>query len=325
MPSLFRRINTLADHIWPATQATATRWQLFAMTLAAGLALGWLMRSAPLLGHDWLIMFHANTATDVYYPPWTSLLLTPLANLPWRDGLALINGISIATVATSTYHQGKQTNNPWRLGATLLAVFSLQLAIVLWLGHIDGLALLGLLALPWAAPLVLMKATFIGFAVFARKSWFLAAVLFGLASLLLWPGWPNQLLQTLSLRNTHPSAAGWEVTGWLPPVIGLVMLLLRPWKKWVWQAHRSIPGDGGRLVAVPVRSAVSLACAASCDRITARPVSADGLAGRHTDDRARGHKSPLLDLLHLPSFHLAHPVPPRRQHTKLAGPDHYSL
>lgn len=226
MPSLFRRINTLADHIWPATQATATRWQLFAMTLAAGLALGWLMRSAPLLGHDWLIMFHANTATDVYYPPWTSLLLTPLANLPWRDGLALINGISIATVATSTYHQGKQTNNPWRLGATLLAVFSLQLAIVLWLGHIDGLALLGLLALPWAAPLVLMKATFIGFAVFARKSWFLAAVLFGLASLLLWPGWPNQLLQTLSLRNTHPSAAGWEVTGWLPPVIGLVMLLL---------------------------------------------------------------------------------------------------
>jgi len=221
---VFTRLNTFLDRIWPPEPANRTRLDLVALALAGGLALGWLLRDAPLLGYDWLTMFHANTATDVYYPPWTSIVLWPLAELPWRLGLALINGITIAAVAVSTYHQGVLDKNPWRIPATLLAVLTLQVAIVLWLGHIDGLALLAILGLPWLAPVVSMKATFVGFGVFARKSWFITALVFGGLSLLLWPGWPATLASTLDFRNTHPSAAGWAVTGWLPAALGVLML-----------------------------------------------------------------------------------------------------
>ncbi len=230
---LLQRINAFLDRIWPSEPANRTRLDLVALALASGLALGWLLRDAPLLGYDWLTMFHANTATDVYYPPWTSIVLWPLAELPWRLGLALINGVTIAAVAVSTYHQGVLHNNPWRIPATLMAVVSLQLATVLWLGHIDGLALLAILGLPWLAPVVLMKATFVGFAVLARKSWFIAAAVFGGLSLLLWPGWPSALIGTLGFRNTHPSAAGWQVTGWLPAAAGLLMLALSRRTDWL--------------------------------------------------------------------------------------------
>lgn len=32
-------------------------------------------------------------------------------------------------------------------------------------------------------------------------------------------------MAALKFRYTHPSAVGWQVTGWLPPLIGLVFLL----------------------------------------------------------------------------------------------------
>lgn len=239
MQAAWQRINSLLDEIWPPDEvhlphgSRRAHLGLFALTLMGGLLLGWLLHDTPWLGHDWLIMFHANTSTDLYYPPWTSAVLAPLANLPWRSGLALVNGISLAAVALNTYHQGVLTHNRWRALASLLAVLSLQMAILLWVGHIDGLALLGLLGLPWLAPLVLMKATFVGFAVLTRKRWFLASLGFGLLSLLLWPGWPLTLGSTLGIRATHPSAAGWGVTGWLPPLLGLVLLLLSKRTDWL--------------------------------------------------------------------------------------------
>jgi hypothetical protein len=153
------------------------------------------------------------------------VLLSPLAELPFAWGLGLINGITLAAVAALTWRVGREQPRGWRLLACALALASLQVAVVLWTGHIDGLALLGLLALPWAAPLVLMKATFIGFAVLTRRDWLLAALVFGLLSLLLWPGWVGELLATLDFRNTHPAAGGWRTTGWLPPLFGLLMLV----------------------------------------------------------------------------------------------------
>jgi hypothetical protein len=233
MPGLLHRLNTALDRIWPPAHTTRLRLDLLALTLAGGLALGWALRDAPLLGHDWLVMYFANRATDVYYPPWTSIILRPLASLPWRSGLALLNGLTIAAVAIYTFHQGTLAKNPARVAATLLAILTPQVAIVLWAGQIDGLAVLGILGLPWLAPLVLMKATFVGFSVLASKHWFLAALGCGLLSWLLWPGWPAQLIATLAVRGTHLSAAGWPVTGWLPPLAGLVLLLLSQRTDWL--------------------------------------------------------------------------------------------
>jgi hypothetical protein len=226
------RFRELLNRIWPEPEP-APRWDLVALTLLSGIAIGLATQSVGMLGYDWYTMFHANTATDIYYPPWTSIVLWPLAELPWRLGLALINGITIASVSVATYHQGQGQTRGWRLAAVGLALFSFQTILVLWTGHIDGLALLGILALPWLAPLVLMKATFVGFAVLTRKSWFAAAVIFGTISLIVWPGWPQEIVATLPFRNTHPSAAGWQKTGWLPPLAGAVMLLYSKRSDWL--------------------------------------------------------------------------------------------
>ena len=172
------KINKFLDNIWPQEaekKDSPPNWQLFLLTLFAGLVLGYLIQDAPFLGYDWYKVFFKNQATNALYPPWTSLAISPIAHLPWRLGLGLVNGISLATVGVMTYQQGK---NRWRFLATLLSIFSFQMVMVLWLGAIDGYALLGILALPWTLPLILMKSTFIGFAVFTRKSWFVGALFF---------------------------------------------------------------------------------------------------------------------------------------------------
>jgi hypothetical protein len=226
------KINKFLDNVWP--QETEKKdsppdWQLFLLTLFAGLVLGYLIQDAPLLGYDWYYLFQRTEPTNIYfppwiYPPWTDIILAPLANLQWRLGLALINGISITTLTLMTYKQGGK-NKHWRLLATFMALFSLQSVVVLWLGHIDGIALLSLWALPWALPMLLMKSTFIGVAVFTRKSWFIAASAFGVFSLIIWPGWPAQLISTLDFRTGHPSAGGWRQTGYLPVIVGAFLFL----------------------------------------------------------------------------------------------------
>ena len=200
-------------------------WLLFPVAIVTGLLIGFLIRDVPIMGYDWMTMFAGNQATDVYYPPWTSLILWPLAELPPRLGLAFINGITIATVALTTYFQGLGNSKGWRWLAVFMALFSVQTLVVLWTGHIDGLALLGIWSLPWTMPIVLMKSTFIGFVVFTRKEWFLTALLFGLVSLLIWPNWPAELLATMEFRNTHPASVGWERTGFLPVILGIFLFL----------------------------------------------------------------------------------------------------
>lgn len=227
MLKVYERIDRYLQIIWPDASGAKKEQkvpdlQLFLLALIGGGVFAFLIRDFPLLGYDWLTLFYKNQATDLFYPPWTSIMIRPFSDLPWRIGLAWVNGISLATVTLMTYQQG---TGRWRIPATLLALFSLQTLMVLWLGHIDGLALLGIWALPWAVPLVLMKSTFIGFVVFTRKDWFLAASLFLGLSLLLWPGWSKDLINTLDFRSTHPSAAGWRRTGWLPVALGIVLLL----------------------------------------------------------------------------------------------------
>ncbi len=199
-------------------------WLLFPLAILIGLFIGLLTSKIPVMGYDWINMFSRNQATDMYYPLWTSMVLWPLAELPPHLGLAIINGITIATVALTTFYQG-YSNKRWKIIAVVLALMSPQTLIVLWTGHIDGLALLGIWALPWAIPIVLMKSTFIGFAVLTRKSWLIAALLFSLLSILIWPDWIKHLIATLPFRNTHPASGGWESTGIVPVVLGLILFL----------------------------------------------------------------------------------------------------
>jgi hypothetical protein len=221
-----RRLDGYLDRVWPQRGEERGKppvWQLWLLALLGALLLGLLIQDYPILGYDWLITFQHNLRTAAYYPPWTAWLLAPFAALPWRLGLGLINGLALSTIALMTYYQGRE--RAWRVLATLLALFSLQTAHLLWLGQIDGYAMWGIWGLPWSVPLVLMKSSFVVFVVFSRKSWFYAALIFLVLSLAIWPGWMLGLVGTLEQRTQLPFAGGWHVTGWAPVLLGLFLLL----------------------------------------------------------------------------------------------------
>jgi hypothetical protein len=76
----------------------------------------------------------------------------------------------------------------------LCPFLALPLYWTLFLGHVDGLVLLGLETMPWLVPLALIKPHLSVWAMFARREWLVAAALFGLLSLVLWGLWPIDVL-----------------------------------------------------------------------------------------------------------------------------------
>src|SRR5262249_41802163 len=113
-------------------------------------------------------------------------------------------------------------------GAVVLAILSPPVLMLLWDGQIDGVALLGFLALPWGIPLLIAKPTITIFALLARPRWVVWAGAFLALSFLVWGWWPAQVLATLDGRNQHPMAMGWQVLGWPIAVLGLVLLFFTP-------------------------------------------------------------------------------------------------
>jgi hypothetical protein len=75
-----------------------------------------------------------------------------------------------------------------------MVLLSLPTAWEIILGNVDGLVLLGLLMLPWGAPLALFKPQIAAFALLARKSSLVAGGITIAISLLIWGLWPLTLL-----------------------------------------------------------------------------------------------------------------------------------
>ena len=69
---------------------------------------------------------------------------------------------------------------------------------VILMGNLDGLVLLGLLLLPWGAPLALMKPQVAAFALLAKKNTIIAGIIWGVISLLIWGLWPLNFLMVLN-------------------------------------------------------------------------------------------------------------------------------
>jgi len=101
----------------------------------------------------------------------------------------------------------------------VLALATPPIWFLLWIGHPDALALLGLLT--GFIPLALIKPQLTIWSLLRTRALACWTVVFLLLSLALWPWWP------LSLRHatfTHPAVFGWTVTGWPIALIGIAML-----------------------------------------------------------------------------------------------------
>lgn len=199
------------------------------MAMLGGLLLALLLVRMPLLGWDWYWVFWENRDTLSWYPPWTALLISPIAYLPWRWGLALVNGFTLAALGIVTY---RERPGRWAYVGVAMATLSVPVMVLLWDGQIDGLALLGFLVLPWGTPLLLIKPTLGIFSLLARKSWAFAGFVFAALSILLWGWWPGQAIRIhvlsdyLSLSDPHPASMGWFNLGWPIALIGMGLMPL---------------------------------------------------------------------------------------------------
>ena len=196
------------------------------MAILGGLLLAPLLYAAPLLGWDWFMVYFENKESLFWYPPWTSLITSPLAlALPWRWGLAISNGLTLSAVAVVTLRESG-ANNRWGYVGAALAILTPPIAVLLWAGQVDGWGLIGYLLLPWGVPLLLVKPTIGAFALLARKSWFLAGLIFALITFLVWPGWPAQLIGIHVVGEfDHMASMGWYKLSWPITLLGLVLML----------------------------------------------------------------------------------------------------
>ena len=157
------------------------RLGLFLVLLGIFYFLGLFLPADGFFGFDW-VNFWEREIVPPFYPPWT---LPVIRILSW-PGLI---GLTLAATAVATLLRSVHPLSAF------LAFLSLPIFWTVFLGQLDGIAVLGLLALPALAPLALIKPQVTAFALLARKSYLLVLLGFLLLSILIWGPWPLKMMQ----------------------------------------------------------------------------------------------------------------------------------
>lgn len=132
------------------------------------------------VGFDWQNFFSKAEYPPIWMP-WTK----PIVNLL---DLPAIFALTVMAIGLRVYLY-KSTSL-----AIVLALISFPTLWVMFLGNLDGLALVGLLTLPLGVPLVLIKPQIAAFALLANNRNFITATVWILISFLIWGFWPFDLL-----------------------------------------------------------------------------------------------------------------------------------
>lgn len=168
--------------------------------------------AVPPLGYDWRHCF--SIGAPAFYPPWASYI-TGLLTWP------LLCGITLGAVSCAILkHRG-------HLVSSAAALLSLPVWWTLFNGQLDGIVLLGLLALPYAMPLATLKPQIAIFALLTQRKHVIALAVVLVISLLIWGPWPLDMngrnIQEHTGYGLHPRVASLGLLG-IP--IGLVLLWL---------------------------------------------------------------------------------------------------
>ena len=158
-------------------------------------------------GFDWTVFFGRRIA-PAFEVPWVHWLL-PLLTWP------LVVALTWVALGWATW---QRKGSP----LTLLLVFcSLPVMWTLFLGQLEGLALLGLCLMPGGIALALLKPQLTVFAMFTNRRWFVAAAIWGVFSLLIWGLWPLNLIGRVgtewkSIQPQDISLFPWSIPFVLP-------------------------------------------------------------------------------------------------------------
>lgn len=127
------------------------------------------------IGYDWVNYFSTGKI-PAWYQPWT-LVITHYLNYPILIGITCA-AFSIAAFLRSVNYL-----------SAVAAFLCLPLIWVIFLGQIDGLALLGMLGLPWLVPFALLKPQITFFGLGAKKTYIIAFIVWMIISILIWGDW----------------------------------------------------------------------------------------------------------------------------------------
>jgi hypothetical protein len=158
---------------------------------------------------DWIYVFSKDLIPG-FYPPWTGPIVTVL-NYP------LLIGLTMAAVSLAAFMRAK----------SLFSLFCVFLCLpVLWvifLGQLEGLVVLGLIGLPWLAPLALLKPQVSAFAFLSNKKYIIALLIVLVLSMVIWGFWPLKMLSVNQFyaEGRYPQDISFGLWGFLP---GLVLI-----------------------------------------------------------------------------------------------------
>jgi hypothetical protein len=160
-------------------QARLKRWLMQGGLLVVVFGCLYVVGSFMPEGFDWKYVF-SQGVFPYFWMPWTKPLVGWLT-------LPAVFALSVIGMGLRAY---RYKPSPLPL---VLALISLPTLWVFFLGNYDGLVLIGLLLLPLGVPLVLIKPQVAAFALLANRRWFIAGIVWGVLSLIIWGLWPLNL------------------------------------------------------------------------------------------------------------------------------------
>jgi hypothetical protein len=174
----------------------------------------------PLLGWDWYYFFNANNPDyNLYslrsaYPPFAHYIIELFTWAPWRISLAALITISLLSIAIATWRNGGKYLD------IILALTTPAIWFLFWVGHPDGLVLLGLVT--GFIPLILLKPVLSIFAILENKKIFSWTIAILILSILIWPEW---ILNFQKATVGHEADIGWAQSGLNLWIIGILLLV----------------------------------------------------------------------------------------------------
>jgi hypothetical protein len=209
------KIFHISDALFPETpiySRTLSSLQKIALLIAFTIVfggIGFLMPANGFIGFDWINFFGIGRVPP-FYPPWTKDVVVLLS---WP----LLVGLGTAAFSLSVLQRAAHR-------ASLIAAFlSLPFLWTMFLGQLEGIALLGLLGLPWLAPLALIKPQITIFAFGSKRSYLLAFLVVLFLSFLIYGPWWNTMLNVEAFygEGRYPQNVG---LGWwgLPAFLATV-------------------------------------------------------------------------------------------------------
>ena len=188
------RINNkeirIFDVLFPEQAIYARKFSLpVLLVLLVGLTavfaiVGKILPANGFIGFDWVHFFGIRNV-PVFYPPWDLWLITPLT---WQ----ILIGLTLAAVCIAAVMRSVHPIS------AAMVLFCLPVLWTVFLGQLDGIVTLGLLYLPWLAPLALAKPQVSIFAFGAKRSYLIGFAVCLIISMLIWGAWPLRMMNVES-------------------------------------------------------------------------------------------------------------------------------